>query len=654
MKNYNLHLSELRKRSGLTREELAEKVGISSLAVYLYENGYFRPSKRNLKKLSEFFKEDISIEGDDAYPVPVKEHELKSEKKPLKVRRIVFGALSFFTLACSMVGVFLFNRSVNNYESYYGETYNQIRDVAFKNGQIGHDLITNLEFYHLDKEDHSQTASLMFYKIDSLLYFNEATFSTSTMSEDYGIERIHIQFGSNLGVSSYRGRFNFSGTKNAVFFSCEFDYEGKALTKVDNFKYNIDAGQDIPMSRVLNKVNVRLSEARNLFTSLLSENLGRDSDFYEDFLSAREKGRVVNFNLQIIGLVLLIPHAILFFIFFPLFLHSLIANVRPRLVTSNLQSKNKKYKKLPKDLKIEFGIPDLVLVYLGQIVQYGSIALMLFGFIANLSIPVLRFITTPNFFAAMRASMLAGIFIEHFVILGRIKKATTLFTVVIKNIFVFLFIATMETILIALTDAWGYDFAGIIYNYVPSNVYQVIAVQYLIFLFLFFQPPFLNSHKKSHRILWHSLSLIPLAFLIVSYFVSNQYALVYGVHENIFVNFWFPNGFLPLSIVSVLFMYGVFVLRIIIEKNYGKHNGQIYMYGDRYGMIENVYCAILILIVAIVDLFLQGNQIAYYLGLGYNFWILGIIPLVGLCKYSPNTQQVFLTEPRQVIEEEIQ
>ena len=644
MKNYNVLLSNLRKKAGLTREELSEKVGIGSIFLYFYENGYFRPNKKHLKRLSDFYKVNISVEGDDAYPAPLEEKELSVSKKPLKIRRIIFGVLSLFTLVASIVGVVLFDRSVNNYESYYGDTYNQMREKVNAKGDIGHDLITNLKYNHIDMVDGTKIASMIFYETDNLLYFNESSYSNSVVSGEFGFERIHIQFGSNLGVSSYHGRLNFSGTKDAIFFSCEFDYEGSPLTEVQNFKYNIDTGKIVSMEKVLEITNKHLSLAVTSFSSLLTKTLEKDVSFYDDFLVAREKGRVINGGLQIAGLILLVPNAILFFVFVPLFLHSLVANLRPRLVSSSYDVEKGQHKALPKDWKIEFGIPDIILFRVGEILQFGSIFLMLLGFAAKLFIPVLDFLASPVFFSAMKIGMLAGIFVEHFVTLGRIKNAKSLFKAIIKNIFVFLFVATMETILIAITNAWGYDFASLIFNYVPSNVYQVVAIDYLIFLFLFFQPPFLNSHKKAARITWHLLSLIPFAFLVVSYFISNQYALVYGVQENIFINFWFPNGFLPLSIVSVLYMYGIFVLRFFVEKNYGKHNGQYFMYGDRYAMMENAFCVALIIIVVIFDLFFQGNQIGYYLGLGYNYWILALVPFIALCKYSPNTKQVFLIE----------
>ena len=77
MKNYNIHLSELRKSAHLSLKEAAKSIGINRWKLYFYENGYFRPTKKDLQKLNDFYKTEISLEGLDAYPAPTKEKSLK-------------------------------------------------------------------------------------------------------------------------------------------------------------------------------------------------------------------------------------------------------------------------------------------------------------------------------------------------------------------------------------------------------------------------------------------------------------------------------------------------------------------------------------------------------------------------------------------------
>lgn len=640
MRNYNTILFNLREKEKLSLKDAAKKIGISTWKLYLYENGYFRPSHKNLKKIEAFYNTTISFEGENAYPAPTKEKKEKA-KKPYFKRRIVFGALSAFSLISVIVGSVLFNSSINNANRFYGNSFNEIRQKVLDEGNIGHDLVTSLEYHYSDRRDLGGTATIIFYEVDSLLYFNECTYSSSYFEKE-GPTRYHFHFGSNLGVPSNECNFTYGVALGDTFFRCSFDYEGKEIDKVYNFEKLIETDTEIDESFAVEKINARLNEMELQFSRLCSELAGKNVSFNDDFLREREMERVVNYALQIAGLVLILPGIFAFFIFISIFLRFLIINIKPRLVTSEPKEEMQKNSPLPKDLRINFGIPDNIVILIAKIFQYGAIFFLILAFLGKLGVSFFTFLTHPVAAAFLKAALPAGIFLEHFVMIGRIKKATTLFQAIIYNLGVFFFIATIETALIVITNAWGYDFASLIINYVPGNVFQVIAIHYLIFLFLFFQPSFLNQRGKLARILWHSLSIIPLIFLIASYFISNAYALTYGVEENIFINFWFPNGFLSLSVVSVLFMYITFAIRLLYERKYGQSKSQIFFYGDRYTLYENAICSILILAVALLDLLFINNQKGYYLGLGNNLWILALIPFIILCKYSPNNQQLVI------------
>ena len=654
MKNYNAYLSLLRKEKGLSIKEAAKKIGINRFKLYYYENGYFRPNKKDLEKINHFYEIDISLKGPDAYPSPIKEKALNTHKVVLLGKRIVFGVLSTISFLSIAAGAILFNQSVNNTTSYYGETYNEMKRLVTEEGEYGYDLVTSMKYYYVQGEDEDYNASIIFYQSNNILYFNECTYS-KTVSPRFGcIDRYHYNFGSNLGVNSYRCDFAYGSVESGTSFTCSFDYQGGQTDRIYNLKIIVPGTEEINEEIAIAKVNSQIEGLDNALSTLFSEYLERKVDFYEDFLPDREQGRVINFALQITGLILIFSGIIAFYIFFGIFIKAMIANIKPRLVTTDPLDQNNKHEPLPEDITIKIGIPDVFIVFIGKFFQYGSMLLFFIAFIARLGVPFLSAFSDPILLKIFNFSWLAGIFLEQFVMIGRIKKPTTLFHEIIYNIGIFLFVATIETVLISITNAWGYDLAGLIYKYVPGNVYQVVAFHYLIFLFLFFQPSFLNKRGRWVRILWHSLSIIPLGFLVTAYVMSNSYALVYGVRENIFINFWFPNGFLSLSIVSVLFLYATFFIRLYYERKYGRHNAQFFFFGDRYTLYENWICALLIIIEASVDFVFIHNQYAYYLGLGGNYWMYALIPFIMLCKYSPNNQQIFLLDEgfTRMIEEE--
>lgn len=642
MTSYNVQLSLLRKKRNLSLKEAAKQIGISRFVLYLYENGYFRPSKAALKNIEEFYQEKISFEGESAYPAPLKEKAIKEKKESFLIKRIVFGTLSLFTLLSVITGIILFNKSVNNKTSYYGDTYNEMKAKVEDHGEVGHDLVTALTYHYIDNYDAPNYATMIYYETNNILYFNEAIYSTTYLTSDYGVVRYHFKFGSNLSVNSNVCEFHFGSWSLGIYATCNFTYTGEKIDKVNNYNLQLAASEKIEEQEVVDIINSKIDEVEQAFSTILSAELEKDTSFYHDFLPAREKGRIVNFALQIAALFLILPGVVAFFIFFGLFVKAMIANIKPRLVTAETNKGLNKSETLPKDLRINFGIPDMFIIIISKFLQFGSIIIMLLSIIGKVGLPLPAFMSNANFISFLRIAFLAGIFLEHFTMIGRIKKATTLFQTIVLNLGLFLFIATIETTVISITNAWGYDFATFIVKFIPSNVYQVVAVHYLIFLFLFFQPPFLNKRKKYVRVIWHCLSLIPLGFLIAIYFLSNSYMLTYGVENNIFIDFWFPNGFLALSVVCVLFMYITFAVRIYYERKFGQSKAQSFFYGDRYTLIENAICCILIIIVGAIDFIFANNQYAYYLGLGSNYWIFAMIPFIILCKYSPNNQQIFL------------
>lgn len=48
-----MNLKEIRKEKGMTQEELANAIGMSSQAVHYYENGTREPNLKTLQKLSD-------------------------------------------------------------------------------------------------------------------------------------------------------------------------------------------------------------------------------------------------------------------------------------------------------------------------------------------------------------------------------------------------------------------------------------------------------------------------------------------------------------------------------------------------------------------------------------------------------------------------
>lgn len=88
---FNEKLQELRKRQGLTQEELAEAIWVSRTAVSKWESGRGYPSIDSLKQLAKFF--DITIDellsGDEILTIAEAEHKQKESRN----QDLIFGLL---------------------------------------------------------------------------------------------------------------------------------------------------------------------------------------------------------------------------------------------------------------------------------------------------------------------------------------------------------------------------------------------------------------------------------------------------------------------------------------------------------------------------------------------------------------------------------
>ncbi len=92
---FNEKLHELRKRKGLTQEELAEALYVSRTAVSKWESGRGYPSIESLKRIAKLFSVTIDelLSNDELLTIA----EEDSKQKENHLRELVFGLLDICT-----------------------------------------------------------------------------------------------------------------------------------------------------------------------------------------------------------------------------------------------------------------------------------------------------------------------------------------------------------------------------------------------------------------------------------------------------------------------------------------------------------------------------------------------------------------------------
>ncbi len=88
---FNEKLQELRKRRGLTQEELAELLYVSRTAISKWESGRGFPNIDSLKAISKFFSVSLDelLSGEELLAIAEEDHK----KKEARIHGLVFGLL---------------------------------------------------------------------------------------------------------------------------------------------------------------------------------------------------------------------------------------------------------------------------------------------------------------------------------------------------------------------------------------------------------------------------------------------------------------------------------------------------------------------------------------------------------------------------------
>ena len=93
---FNEKLQELRKRKGLTQEQLAESLYVSRTAVSKWESGRGYPNIDSLKRVAEFFSVSIDDLLSDDNPLSAAEEKTEPKENPFLNR--IFGLLDLSTV----------------------------------------------------------------------------------------------------------------------------------------------------------------------------------------------------------------------------------------------------------------------------------------------------------------------------------------------------------------------------------------------------------------------------------------------------------------------------------------------------------------------------------------------------------------------------
>ncbi|MCR4562093.1 MAG: helix-turn-helix transcriptional regulator [Bacilli bacterium] len=649
VRHFNSFLRECRLKKGISLKDAAKQIKISRLRLLLLERGYLKPNMIVLSKLEKFYQEDLAhlLLGEASYPEPVETY--KSSNRFGKINewvksrfgRIILASVCLFSAGMTAAGIILFSNSTHVQKGHFGSAYETLMSQAFKDGEPMIDPITgegyrSIVFTEDDGVSTRCTFTLNFYEQNTLIQFSDLFFSIVDYSKD--IHHVY-QFGSNMSVSSNRCIYTYGDWKSGVYARLTFDYYEKGVIgKIINFDPYLDVTKTLTEEFVTTQCLSTIEMMHTRISTVLSTYAEMEMDLLEDFIPARESGRTYYFTMQIIGIVLLVSGVFIFFSSFFLLAYSLATSLKffniaksvPNQVEETIPIRSKKkrtYAELPSDTHPYMMIPESAVKAIAHLLLLVAVAFYVYLGIRTMSTKE----ASPSADAlgvAASVCFFAGIFLVHFLNYEIMNNRATIIATFFLYAFVFVMFASVETILLKISEAWGFTLSNLVSGHIPSNIFGVSALLCLIQLFLFFHPKFLVNAKKWQQILWHCLSFIPLGLLVLSYVLGALPGVVYGMKSDPYAEIWFTQSFICLALVSALYLYGTFGLQQYFLWKYGPVKSKIYFNGTRFNLWKNATAAVSILIIGLLDLLLMNNNMATYWGFGNSYWILLLIPIV--------------------------
>ena len=644
---YNEFLYQKRKEMHLSKRKFAKFLKIPSLFYSYYENGYVKPSKKYIKRISDALDVDYSkyLEGVSSYPSPLPEKLgwfEKLYKKILGKKYIQIGILTllFASIGLTIFGFVRYDHTMNHAREFYNENY--------------------LTFVDTMKEKGGSTVSLFHEMTRPEIHKKEGDMfvSISTSSEEYAIRSLtaYVCYSNNEENMYYvvpddakdavtTIKFQYIDTRTLIKYSSSFKRNDIKSDFVFSNEIKDDTGTILESSEEINKIKEKalshIGDINTSYTSLIKDELGLDYDFYNELLIDHSESAVNNLYAEVSSLGMGIGGVILtcgflFMILFSIFFAE--KSKKKKEVTEPIVEDNsssdvivlRTYKTPKKDIRLFPFVPEtfyeilgIMLVFLGSI-RIGLYALNLFS---ATGIDQSDFETASlNLFMYFTVGMFLLYFIDFDIFLNDKRSLRNFFLYGI----VFIGLYVLEAVLVDyFTKTRGIAKIVDLFYVIPNN-FSTIACYFGIMVFLFYSPKWMNSKKKT--ILFRCLSVLPLMWILISTIIFQNYKK-WGIEFNTWQVYLFNSERPQFSLLCSSYLYGLFFLRLFFKKRYGEINAKRFFNGNKFYFMKNILVCLIICALSLTE-YLLANTSKGNKGLGGYWQIIYLVPI--LLFYHPH------------------
>lgn len=644
--SFNEILYLRRIQMGLSKRKFAKFLGIPSLFYSYFEKGYVKPSKKYIDRISKALDIDYNqyFEGLASYPGELPEEETRFEKwyKNLLAKlwvRIVFIVLFLGSILTIVFGFQKYNHTMNHANEFYSEKYIEFVNQTREKGTITFSLlheITRPEIHTSDDEKYvSISTSTEEYSIRSLTAYinykdeNSSLYYIVPNLASTSLVQLNVQYVDYPNLTKYISSFSIENLKFA--FNGTISLEDGTSVDETSDTYKI----------VKEKMLSHVDDVNSDFTQMIKTTLGMDYDFYSELLVDHQKGATQNLMTEILSLGMGIIGIGLTGLFLFAYLYALFFGQKKKKATLNnnvivenesVQVKTEKrvFPEVKNDMRFFPFIPETVFEIVGIIlILFGSIRVILNTYYLFFSDGIneeLYSKTSSNFFLYFTIGMFLLYFIDFDIFLNDRRSLRNFFLYGI----IFFGLYSIECILLDyLSKTRGVITIASEYYIVPNN-FGTISCYFGIMFFLFYNPKWLNTKKKT--IIFRLCSIIPILWILISSLIFQNYKN-WHLDFNSWQIYFFDSERPQFSFLCVSYLIGLYFMRLFVEKKYGKKVAKKIYNGNKFYFCKNVLICLIIGVIAIFEFALR-NSTTNIKGIGRYWQIVFLIP--SLFFYHPH------------------
>lgn len=625
--SYNKFLYDKRKELNLGKRKFAKLLNINLFHYHLLENGYIKPNKKDIKKISKYFDLDFNIylEGFNHYPDNLNNIKYNRFTNFMyhsftkKWVRITLLILAITCIITTILGFVLHTRFNQNRLNLQDGKIVEFNDAIIEKGESNFS-ISNFSFpiitqtYDIGEENNEKAVSI---------------------KSKYNSKYLDLAFQEIFWVDDYRFAIDFAGSIQDTYtwdvYSYNYDTsETYAFLFIDQDGERSFLGEGPAVDAL--KPILEDHDIYNDFDNLIKEKLGLGITFKEVqsliYEAAQKHKTAGNITRNVAVITLFLSFVFVFLYGFSAIykkekneIHSF--NHSDALLGIECFGTN-----IKKDIRIFPFIPETLL----------RLTAFFFVFIGALRIVFLTMnvgdYSAENLVSAkeLLSIQMMGMFLIFYINFDIFMKDNRIFRNLLLYPLLFLFLYMIEAYLLSAITAEQSIISMVLDRFSFPNPFGTATCYFLMIVFLFLTPNYINTKKK--LIIYRSLVIIPIVIIITSFILSNIDVL-YGVK---FPNYWvkllFVGDRFPLSILAITYLVSLFFIRLYYKKKYGEKNAERYFNGNRFIFTKNLLAASLIIIIWGFEMMFKGNATLNKMGIGINTPLIILAPLVLL--YHPH------------------